>query len=78
VTARAAVLLERLEHQARLAPRNLVQDLPLFQDLAIAEQADDPLDEALAALDPDELSPKEALEMLYRLKLLWGERGERP
>ncbi len=26
--------------------------------------------EALAALDPDELSPKQALEALYRLKAL--------
>ena len=30
----------------------------------------DPASEALAAIDPDELTPKQALEALYRLKLL--------
>jgi DNA mismatch repair protein MutS len=34
------------------------------------EPAADPLREALAALNPDELSPREALELLYRLKKL--------
>jgi DNA mismatch repair protein MutS len=29
-----------------------------------------PAVEALAAIDPDELTPKQALEALYRLKLL--------
>jgi DNA mismatch repair protein MutS len=32
--------------------------------------AADPVAEALDALRPDELSPKEALEALYRLKAL--------
>jgi len=30
----------------------------------------DPLREALSGMDPDRLSPREALEMLYRLKAL--------
>ncbi len=77
VIARAGILLQRLERQAKLAPRSLVTDLPLFQELA-AEVAEtgDPLEEALAELDPDALSPKAALETLYRLKALWAEGRE--
>jgi DNA mismatch repair protein MutS len=36
----------------------------------LTEPAPDPLAEALAALDPDTLSPKSALDALYRLKAL--------
>jgi DNA mismatch repair protein MutS len=32
----------------------------------------DPLRTALAAIDPDELTPREALEALYRLKAAAG------
>ena len=35
-----------------------------------AEPATDPLREALSQANPDELSPREALELLYRLKRL--------
>jgi DNA mismatch repair protein MutS len=51
-------------------------ELPLFggatQGLSVraASAASDALREALAALDPDELTPKAALEALYRLKRL--------
>ena len=34
-----------------------------------------PLDDALAALDPDSLTPRQALEALYRLKHLQKEQG---
>ena len=44
------------------------KELPLFA--APAAPAPDPLREALACLDPDELSPKAALEALYRLRRL--------
>jgi DNA mismatch repair protein MutS len=37
-----------------------------------AEPAPSALDEALARIEPDMLSPKEALEALYRLKSLKG------
>ncbi len=44
-------------------------DLPLFAaSLAEAEETTDMLREALAALDVDSLSPREALEKLYALK----------
>jgi DNA mismatch repair protein MutS len=34
----------------------------------------DMLGEALGAVNPDDLSPKEALELVYRLKLLATQR----
>jgi DNA mismatch repair protein MutS len=49
----------------------LVDELPLFSHSARREQAQtkpDPVREALAALDPDALTPREALDFLYRLK----------
>ena len=52
-------------HAAELAPAALdePQQIGLFaQPSAIAD--------ALAAIDPDELTPKQALEALYRLKAL--------
>jgi DNA mismatch repair protein MutS len=56
----------------------LADDLPLFS-AAIRREAPKPakdsaLAEALRALNPDELTPKEALEALYRLKGM-AERG---
>jgi len=74
VISRAEDILEMLqtgEQSGNLA--KLANDLPLFSAQAGA-QADksagepDPLAEKLAALNPDEMSPKEALEALYELK----------
>ncbi|HSG95878.1 MAG TPA: hypothetical protein VLA28_10175 [Afifellaceae bacterium] len=53
-------------------PKGLIDDLPLFAAAAQAEDKDLP-DAALAALDdldPDALSPRQALETLYRLRAL--------
>ena len=44
------------------------KELPLFA--APAQPPPDPVRDALAALDPDELTPKAALETLYRLRKL--------
>ena len=53
---------------ARAAAARL-DDLPLF---AVAEpepmRGPSPLDKAMQGIDPDALSPREALEALYRLK----------
>jgi DNA mismatch repair protein MutS len=73
VIERARHLLAELEAGDRSAPvERLVADLPLFA--ARAEPAPavgtDPVRDALAALDPDALSPREALAALYRLKAL--------
>jgi DNA mismatch repair protein MutS len=72
VIERAKVVLAELEADDRSAERRkLVDDLPLFAATAPrAEPKADPLTEALAAINPDEMSPKDALEALYRLKAL--------
>ena len=58
----------------RRAAGRLVDDLPLFS--AAARRATPPappadaLADALAAIHPDEMTPREALEAIYRLKAL--------
>ena len=47
-----------------------LDDLPLFAAAAEPEAGPDPLAAALAEIDPDGLSPREALEALYELKRL--------
>ncbi len=74
--ARARVLLGELEASARSAPVAPLDDLPLFSAraaptplLVAAEPATpDPALAVLDALNPDELSPRAALEALYALK----------
>ncbi len=75
VLARAEEVLKRLEEsEARSAPARLADDLPLFAaalrqpSAASGERGPSPVDELLAGLSPDELTPKEALELIYRLK----------
>ena len=54
-------------------PKPMIDDLPLFAARRSRAEAKDGAHPALAALDainPDELSPKEALERLYELKRL--------
>jgi DNA mismatch repair protein MutS len=75
VIARAKAVLAKLEAQDRgQTARALVDDLPLFAvpSRAAAEPAPqteaDQLVEAVKALHPDEMSPREALEALYALK----------
>ena len=72
VVARAASVLERLETEKSAHGR--LDDLPLFavMEPAAAPAGPSPIDLALADLDPDALSPREALEALYRLKALKG------
>jgi DNA mismatch repair protein MutS len=76
VIERAKVVLTQLEAEDRSSPaRRLIDDLPLFA--ATARQTASPpqdsaaeaLRAAVAALNPDDLSPREALEALYALKL---------
>jgi DNA mismatch repair protein MutS len=76
VVARARSVLAKLE-AGRDATGGIaagLDDLPLF---AVAEpEADaDPLAEALAGMEPDRMSPREALDALYSLKRLATERG---
>jgi DNA mismatch repair protein MutS len=72
VIERAKVVLAKLEQEDRAAPKGF-EDLPLFAVPSKPAQdkqqpAEDPLVAALAALNPDDLSPREAMEALYRLK----------
>jgi DNA mismatch repair protein MutS len=76
VIERAKVVLTQLEAEDRSSPaRRLIDDLPLFAATArqAASPSQDPaaaaLRAAVAALNPDDLSPREALEALYALKL---------
>jgi DNA mismatch repair protein MutS len=76
--ARAKSVLAKLE-AGRDATGGIaagLDDLPLFA-AAEPEAAPDELAEALAAIEPDSLTPREALDHLYRLKRLAAER-ERP
>ena len=56
----------RQTHAAQMAPQAL--DAP--QQFGLFAAAPSAAQEALAAIDPDELTPKQALEALYRLKAL--------
>jgi DNA mismatch repair protein MutS len=66
----------------------LLEELPLFAaarpktdgfaearstGITAAPTPPSPLEQAIAALNPDELTPKEALEVLYRLRALGAE-----
>jgi DNA mismatch repair protein MutS len=76
VIERAKLVLAVLESEDRTSPaRKLVDDLPLFAATPRApaaqprNEAADAVIAALAALHPDEMSPREALDALYALKL---------
>ena len=76
VIERAKLVLAELEAEDRMSPaRHLIDDLPLFSAAARApappaDPAIEAVMKALAALHPDEMSPREAMEALYALKLL--------
>ena len=74
VIARAEQVLQRLEsaENQKMADRAM-NDLPLFNmaSSSLAPTIDPELEAFLNALNPDDLTPKTALEMLYRIKKLW-------
>lgn len=75
VIARAQSVLELLQQSEQSgALARLADDLPLFSQAAppAAKSAPSAADERLKALNPDALSPREALEALYELKALTG------
>jgi DNA mismatch repair protein MutS len=75
VVGRARSVLAKLE-AGRDATGGIaagLDDLPLFA-AAEPEHAPDPLLAAIETVDPDSLTPREALEELYRLKRLASER----
>ncbi|MFC7499131.1 DNA mismatch repair protein MutS [Enterovirga sp. GCM10030262] len=78
VLARARSVLAKLE-EGRAATGGIaagLDDLPLFAAaLTQEEAAPDPLLAALAEIDADALSPREALDAVYRLKRLAAEQS---
>jgi len=79
VVARARDVLAHLEETDRKSPAaTLIDDLPLFAALVAKPApvvAEDPLGPVLDGLLPDDMTPREALEALYRLKALRPRRG---
>jgi DNA mismatch repair protein MutS len=74
---RAASLLAMLERNG--GPLGMTEaplgELPLFAAAPAADPTPpDPLREALAGIDPDRLTPREALEAIYRIKSLLAVR----
>ena len=76
VVERAKIILAELEDSQRQAPvEKMIDDLPLFsakpvraaQPLMIEE---DKLRAEIEKIDPDTLTPREALDAIYRLKIL--------
>jgi DNA mismatch repair protein MutS len=79
VLNRARSVLGKLE-EGRAATGGIaagLDDLPLFAAAAQEEEkaGPDPVRAALDAADADSLSPREALDLVYRLKRLAGEQG---
>ncbi len=73
VIERAKLVLAQLEQEDRASPKGF-EDLPLFAAGAAQhappaqDSAADRLLAALARINPDDMSPREAMEALYRLK----------
>jgi DNA mismatch repair protein MutS len=83
VIKRAGEVLRRLEKNERrpAGADGPLDDLPLFsaarpKGSALGERGPSELEKALAGLNPDELTPRGALEALYRLKAL-GKHADR-
>lgn len=77
VIDRARIVLDALEKGEReggAAQKALIDDLPLFSAVPVqsapAKTAPSVLKEKLAGIHPDELTPREALDLIYELKSL--------
>ncbi len=71
VLKRAEQVLSSLENDKKNANiKELADDLPLFSSLQKEEKKPSAVDAALAEICPDNLTPREALDELYRLKAL--------
>jgi len=74
VIERAKIVLAELEAEERAMPLRGFEDLPLFQATAPRpkDSETDTLAAALEKLNPDEMSPREAMDALYALKAKLG------
>jgi len=69
VIGRAEAVLAALEEgREGHKPLARIDELPLFSTSAVAPPKTSAVEEALKTIEPDSLSPKEALELLYDLK----------
>jgi DNA mismatch repair protein MutS len=78
VIARAEAVLRALEEgREGHKPLARIDDLPLFSEASplapVLQQS--AIEETLARIEPDALSPKEALELVYMLKRLLANKG---
>ena len=73
---RARAVLQRLENgKAGNASVGMAEELPLFAQAELEPEAEpqiSALEAALSEIDPDALTPREALEILYKIKGLAG------
>jgi DNA mismatch repair protein MutS len=69
---RARAVLTRLEANGGATRVEFADDLPLFAQI-MEEHAPSALQSALAAVSPDQLTPKDALELVYKLKAMAAE-----
>ena len=69
VIARARAVLTMLEKREREnSGKVLIDDLPLFGAVQAAPEKESAVEEMLEGVSPDELSPREALALIYKLK----------
>ncbi len=82
VIARAQAVLRALEEgREGHKPLARIDDLPLFSEnprLTSEPPQPSAVEETLKEIEPDSLSPKEALELVYMLKRLLNKKGENP
>lgn len=69
VIKRAETLLKTLEKDKATG---FAEDLPLFSAQAAVEHVPSEVEQALAAVDPDSLSPRKALDLIYKLRAFSG------
>ena len=65
--------MHNLENQNKgLSPKDIANDLPLFACIRerVEEKVSSPALDELNQINPDDLSPREALEKVYELKKL--------
>jgi DNA mismatch repair protein MutS len=84
VIERAKLVLAQIEAEERTSPvHRLIDDLPLFSSMPKSASSTPRMNatseaviSALSALNPDELTPREALEALYALKLAAAKKSD--
>ncbi len=77
---RARQVLAALEQDQTRSAQDLADELPLFHaaaDPPAASDAPSGVETALNAMAPDDMTPREALEFLYRLKAMMAPAGDR-